>query len=454
MQLQLFELLIRHPILSNTRNSKEAVDQNCADPPLNFTEDDFADVDAHASATPTHLTHDVRKLSNHLTAPYHSELDKLRAIFFWVTHNIAYDVDSWRSGNMGAQSADRSLRERKGVCAGYADLFTALATHARLDVRTVSGAARGAGSKPGDPFFESGGHAWNIVHIQGQYKFIDSTWGAGIVSGHTFEFKYTPYYFLTRPSHFIYSHFPSDPADQLLHPSIRDQTFLDLPYVKGGYFTTGMELVSPRNTDLMGCVEADEEGYAQVAVCVDSAMAKSGGEWDVNTTFEFPWTVVAPSPSNGNKVVWRKGREHLRGRLGSWEGGTPLHAMLWVERVAGGKSVVTVRVKCPKAGDGELRIGFWKSSTQDYLNCINFRIHCPHSPPAQPHQTFPTLYTSSCNYNIISPTLHPLSRNSVVRFHLAPIDAPSNRMFKLFGPDKSSTTLKRQSDGSVLADVR
>ena len=51
----------------------------------------YAKVDSHAHAIWGLLT-PIDTLALQLTAPYTSDSEKVRSIFYWVTHNISYDV--------------------------------------------------------------------------------------------------------------------------------------------------------------------------------------------------------------------------------------------------------------------------------------------------------------------------------------------------------------------------
>ncbi|KAJ3082878.1 hypothetical protein HK102_001408, partial [Quaeritorhiza haematococci] len=121
-----------------------------------------------------------------------------------------------------------------------------------LEVEVVHGFARGVGTEPGDLAMtktkdgKPTGHAWNAVKVDGEWRFIDATWGAGNVDGRNFKRSFTPYYFLTPPNRFITSHFPADPAQQHLVPRLSEAEFMSLPFTKPGYHNMGMKLIRPR----------------------------------------------------------------------------------------------------------------------------------------------------------------------------------------------------------------
>ena len=69
----------------------------------------------------------VEELAAHLTEPFQATVDKHRAIFRWLTENIAYDIIGKRDGTAGDQGPSAVLSKRRSVCQGYADLWKALA---------------------------------------------------------------------------------------------------------------------------------------------------------------------------------------------------------------------------------------------------------------------------------------------------------------------------------------
>jgi transglutaminase/protease-like cytokinesis protein 3 len=52
-----------------------------------------------------------------------------------------------------------------------------------------------------------------------------------------------PHWFLTKPTDMIYTHFPQDPADQCLEPTIPVSTFFALPYVWASFFSHHIKMI-------------------------------------------------------------------------------------------------------------------------------------------------------------------------------------------------------------------
>jgi hypothetical protein len=143
-----------------------------------------------------------------------TEAEKARVIYAWIAHHITYDVASYQSRNYGDVTPQGVLRSRSTVCAGYANLYQALAQEMGLEASVIEGYGRGNG------YLVLGSstlnHAWNAVRIDRAWYVLDVTWGAGTVSEDRFQPEFNPYYFATPPEQMIYSHFPAQSPWQLL----------------------------------------------------------------------------------------------------------------------------------------------------------------------------------------------------------------------------------------------
>jgi len=142
---------------------------------------------------------------------------KARAIFMWVTANIAYDPSYYTTGSAKDQTLAQVLATRKSVCFGFASVFEALAKASGLDCVTVQGYSKGYRFSAGDPLAEKPNHAWNAVRVDGTWRLVDCTWGAGYLDESVqFRRSTNEHYLFTPPDEFIYDHFPTDPKWQLL----------------------------------------------------------------------------------------------------------------------------------------------------------------------------------------------------------------------------------------------
>ena len=159
----------------------------------------------------------MQSLAAYLIEPAKNDREKARAIFRWITENIDYNVEVFFKGGSGATNSEDVLKSRKSVCYGYSDLFLSLAREAGLQAVRISGYGKGYGYVPGKNFTGPANHAWNAVMINGSWYLMDSTWGAGYVSGDgKYVRRFDDHFFMTPPSQFIFGHFPEDARWQLL----------------------------------------------------------------------------------------------------------------------------------------------------------------------------------------------------------------------------------------------
>lgn len=128
---------------------------------------------------------------------------------------------------------------------GFANLFAEMALAAGIeDVGVVKGYIRG----PMDVFSKDvppPNHAWNVVRIDGTYRFIDCCLASPYHPAHypNRPSGASPFYFLTSPMDLVLSHFPTFLTYQYIAPAIPPQVFVRLPFVRPAFFEYGLNLV-------------------------------------------------------------------------------------------------------------------------------------------------------------------------------------------------------------------
>ncbi len=189
---------------------------------------DYAHIDRHALSAPKSATASIPKLSAYLSgSPAQNDAERLRAIYAWVTQNIAY-VDStdgsdlWSTpADIRRQRAEQVLQNRTAVCLGYANLFRALAMGAGIPCEVVGGIV-----KKTDGNVARLGHAWPVAKVGREWALFDPTWGIPAATGTrgTVDDRY----FMASPAFFILEHLPDDPVWQLLENPIHEQQFRNM----------------------------------------------------------------------------------------------------------------------------------------------------------------------------------------------------------------------------------
>ena len=205
----------------------------------------YATIDQHALNVPKSAEQSIESLAAYLTAPAKNEREKARAIFCWLAHNITYDTTKPAVQSASRPSANTVLKGRIAVCFGYAGLFAELARAAGLEVMEINGHAKGYGYGVGARFDGPPNHAWSAVKMDGQWRLLDCTWGAGHMNEQDqYVRQYDDHYFATPASEFIYDHFPSDPKWQLLEKPISKDEYEGLPLVRPPLFKNELKLGS------------------------------------------------------------------------------------------------------------------------------------------------------------------------------------------------------------------
>lgn len=176
-------------------------------------------------------------------------VQRVKAIYDFVATRITYDVPRYRAYQMGqsfkasTQSAQEVLKQRRGVCAGYAHLMQELAKRLGVPMVYIAGESRSLG---GD--LTGAGHAWNAVQIQGKWYLLDATWGAGYLQGQRFVQSYRSAYFLTPPEVMGVTHFPRDPTWQLRPDPLSRSQFLRQPALQPDFYAQGLRLLAPQQS--------------------------------------------------------------------------------------------------------------------------------------------------------------------------------------------------------------
>jgi len=207
----------------------------------------YVHIDRHVLNTPRQQTRSIKHLVPYLIKPARSEREKARAIYRWITENIAYDTKSYFSGRYRNRAVKTAhvLKRRRGVCDAYSRLFIDMAAIAGLKAVKISGYAKGFGYQAGDADSNEN-HAWNAVRIDGEWYLVDATWGAGTIDRKSKRFKkrFREFYFLSEPQQFIFSHYPKEQRWQLLE---RPKSFTDFNrtvYLNSEFFEHGLRLDS------------------------------------------------------------------------------------------------------------------------------------------------------------------------------------------------------------------
>jgi hypothetical protein len=177
----------------------------------------YKEIDKYALDAPADVERTIPDLVKYLIKPAKNDTEKVRAICRWTADRVTYDhelaerVEKARSAGKSLpdyqkrMQAETVLKDRKTVCAGYANLFMSMCKNAGIEAVTINGHLRGVP------------HGWNAVKIGGKWQLLDVT---GMRGASMCEF-----FFLAPPEQLIFYNLPADPKWQLLQKPVSKKEF-------------------------------------------------------------------------------------------------------------------------------------------------------------------------------------------------------------------------------------
>ncbi|KAK2536528.1 kyphoscoliosis peptidase-like protein [Columba livia] len=254
-----FPALLPNEALSSLKEEKQAKKSQRKTRRHLFSDSNvFSHVDAHVlhvsqQLKPGHARLSIQAIVPLITAKSQSKLETVRAIWFWLCHNIEYDVDGFLGLSQKIHMPEQVLQTGRAVCSGYAHLCQEMCREAGLSCVEVPGFGRSPCSRGGRWCQQQkSSHMWNAVELEGQWCLLDACWGAGTVDAESRFFlpRHDDFFFLTDPEHFIETHWPEDPQWQLLQPPVSREDFEQRVFKTSEFFRLQLSLLSP-NTSLL-----------------------------------------------------------------------------------------------------------------------------------------------------------------------------------------------------------
>ncbi|KAL4913135.1 hypothetical protein BDW62DRAFT_193298 [Aspergillus aurantiobrunneus] len=242
--------MMDHPVIYaveefyQTAEGEESIDGLPIGDPTDFGNVNLTLVDKSArfvNSLPP-LTNPMSLAQGYVCRPYKSDVQRLRAIFTWVSEKIAWDepiedieVD-----------LKRVLQTKRGCAQEVAYLVREMCAAVGLHSEAIEGFLK----TPGEMFemdsLSRPNHWWNAVLVDGEWRFMDCSL-ASPTNPQRNQFVTTntttaePWYFLARPLELCYTHVPLEPDGQHICPAISPDVLLALPSVCPTYFKMGLQ---------------------------------------------------------------------------------------------------------------------------------------------------------------------------------------------------------------------
>jgi hypothetical protein len=187
-------------------------------------------LNSHFHNTMANQAGNLESTLNSLLTFAETDEEKAWLIYRWVTYHFKHDAGlASRIGNPSQHSLEKLHKLAGGSCAVYADVTHRLMQMAGLEVKTIYGLVKGGPAtsyRNGKPV----NHVWNAVKVDGVWKVVDSTWGAGFVGRKGFQPLHSDLFFLLPPEKAVLSHY--DGEDELGYQrafAVNHSLFLKLP---------------------------------------------------------------------------------------------------------------------------------------------------------------------------------------------------------------------------------
>jgi hypothetical protein len=163
--------------------------------------------------------------------------------YYWIGSNIQYDDETFSktlNGELSHEEFWKSQEEsvvyknRKGVCAGYANLYRWFLDWVDIETVVISGHIRDLRNHYVElETDDSYRHAWNAIKLNDKWILVDTTWGTSK------EKETSEFYFDIKPELSIITHYPEDSKWQLLKDPLTLEEFNNSQFIKPIWFMIG-----------------------------------------------------------------------------------------------------------------------------------------------------------------------------------------------------------------------
>ncbi|MCJ1287877.1 cytokinesis protein 3 [Xylographa opegraphella] len=254
----------------------EGIDGMAVSDPTNFQSANLQLVDKSArfvSSLPP-MTNPASLAQGYVCRPYRSDVQRLRAIFIWVSEKLAWEEDF-----EGEVDSRRVIQARRGCAKEIAVLTMEMCLAMGIHAEVICGYLKHPDAVPELNCTPRPNHWWNSILVDGEWRMMDCSL-ASPTNPKRSLYSSTPsqaaesWWFLTRPLEFCYTHIPQLLEQQHICPPISSQILLALPCACPPYFKNNLHmynydtsLLRIEDLELMQIqftVPADIECFAEV----------------------------------------------------------------------------------------------------------------------------------------------------------------------------------------------
>jgi hypothetical protein len=213
--------------------------------PTNFQAVNLSLVDKNArfinSLPPT--TNPVSLATGYVCRPYRSDVQRLRAIFSWVSEKITWEEDCDTEID-----ARRVIQTKRGCAQEVAVLVMEMCAAVGIHCEVIRGYLKTPGEIPELTIMPRSNHWWNAVVVDREWRIMDCSLAAAsnprrALYSSTSSQIAESWWFLARPTEICWTHVPEHHQQQHMCPPIAHEVLLALPCACPPFFKNALQMV-------------------------------------------------------------------------------------------------------------------------------------------------------------------------------------------------------------------
>ncbi|OCK74232.1 hypothetical protein K432DRAFT_430149 [Lepidopterella palustris CBS 459.81] len=188
-------------------------------------------------------TNSASLAQGYVCRPYRSDVQRLRAIFTWVSERI-----SWEEDFEGEIDTRHVIQTRRGCSEEIAILVAEMCSSVGLHAEVIRGYLKTPGETLDLDMVARPNHYWNAVIVDGEWRIMDCSL-AGPTNPKRSQYSSAgsqvaeSWWFLTRPMEICYTHVPLLPEQQHICPPLPHEILMALPCACPPYFRNKLQIV-------------------------------------------------------------------------------------------------------------------------------------------------------------------------------------------------------------------
>ncbi|OAA40342.1 Transglutaminase-like protein [Metarhizium rileyi] len=189
------------------------------------------------------MTTAIQAATTYVCRPYRSDVQRLRAIFTWVSEKICWEEDF--EGDIDTR---RVIQAKRACAEEYALLVMEMCAAVGLECEVVRGYLKTPGDVADLNMMPRSNHWWNAVVVDNEWRILDCCLASpsnpkrslySSAKGATAD----SWWFLARPSEVCWTHVPEHHDQQHIVPPVAHEILLHLPCTCPSFFRNEVEMV-------------------------------------------------------------------------------------------------------------------------------------------------------------------------------------------------------------------